>query len=296
MSEIKLKIAIQKSGRLADESLELLAKCGIRLTKGKDQLFCTAQDFPLDVFFVRDDDIPSFVSSNVCQIGIVGQNVLNEEQLDMRDDKIAELDVLMPLGFGKCRLSLAGPEGFIYEGPQSLNGKTIATTYTATLKKFLADNNVNARIVTMSGAVEIAPRIKMADLICDLVSTGGTLAANGLRELAPVVKSQSVLISGRNASTEQKSILARLLMRIKGVHEAETRKYIMMNAPVSALAAIKKILPGSDSPTIIPLQGRDDLVAIHAVCMENVFWETMEDLKALGASAILVVPIEKMLD
>jgi ATP phosphoribosyltransferase len=296
MNDTKIKIAIQKSGRLASDSLELLAKCGIRLTKGKDQLFCTAQNFPLDVFFVRDDDIPSFVSSNVCQIGIVGQNVLNEKQLDFLDDKMVDLDVLMPLGFGKCRLSLAGPKDFYYNDPQCLTGKTIATSYAATLKKFLTDNGVNARIVNMSGAVEIAPRIKMADLICDLVSTGGTLAANGLNELKTIVKSQSVLIGGCEATSTQKMILERLIMRIKGVQEAETRKYIMMNAPASALNAIKKILPGSSSPTIIPLQESDDLVAIHAVCMENVFWETMEDLKALGASAILVMPIEKMLD
>jgi ATP phosphoribosyltransferase len=292
----RLKIAIQKSGRLADDSLKLLAKCGISLTRGKDQLFCTSPNFPLDIYFVRDDDIPSFVSSHTCQIGIVGENILNENKFNEFTPEMSDLDTIMPLGFGKCRLSLAAPNDLKYVTIKDIEKKTIATSYPFTLKNFLREQNIDARIVTMSGAVEIAPRIKMADAICDLVSTGGTLVANGLKELDVIVQSQAVLIKNNNLQPPENDILNRFIMRIKGVMEAEQRKYIMLNAPISALESIKKILPGSDSPTIIPLQGRDDMVAIHAVCMENVFWETMEDLKSCGASAILVVPIEKMLN
>ena len=292
----RLRLAIQKSGRLADDSIALLSRCGISLTRGKDQLFVMAQNFPLDVYFVRDDDIPSFVASNTCQIGIVGQNVLQEEKLSTHNKKIGEISVISELGFGKCRLSLAVPHDFDYVGPQSLQNKVIATTYEGILTRFLEENGIAAQIVTMKGAVEIAPRIKMADAICDLVSTGGTLAMNGLREVRSVFESQAVLVGNSEMTPEQQEILKRLLMRFAGSQRAQSSKYIMLHAPVDALVRIKSILPGSDSPTVLALAGRTDKVAVHAVCNEGVFWETMEDLKSAGASDILVLPIEKMLD
>lgn len=296
MSTQRLKIAIQKSGRLADDSRALLEKCGIQVTKSKDQLFCQATNYPVDLFFVRDDDIPAFVASGVCQIGIVGQNVLNEERLSSLNPKIKVLGEVKTLGFGRCRLSLAVPHSFDYSGPSDLDGKTIATSYAGLLGDFLSRNGITAEIVDMRGAVEIAPRIGMADAICDLVSTGGTLAANGLKEAQIIFTSEAVLVSAPTMSPECRTILDRLLLRINGVQQAETSKYIMLHAPVSRLDEIRAVIPGSDTPTILALQGRDDKVAVHAVCNEGIFWETMEDLKKRGASDILVMPIEKMLD
>ncbi len=294
--ESRLKLAVQKSGRLADDSRTLLEKCGIRFTKSKDQLFCTAQDFPLDLFFVRDDDIPAFVASGVCQIGIVGQNVLSEEKILSKNKKLQDVDEVFPLGFGKCRLSIATPYGFEYESAQSLQGKVIATSYEGLLSEFLMLNNVEAEIVDMRGAVEIAPRVGMADAICDLVSTGATLAVNGLQEAEVIFKSQSVLIKGADVSDAQQRILDRLLMRIRGVLQAENSKYIMFHAPIQSLDELRNVIPGSDAPTVLELQGRTDKVAVHAVCNEDVFWDTMEDLRSKGATDILVVPIEKMLE
>ncbi|MDY0028772.1 MAG: ATP phosphoribosyltransferase [Pseudobdellovibrionaceae bacterium] len=293
--DVRLKLAIQKSGRLADDSRDLLERCGIRFTKSKDQLFCTAQDFPLDLFFVRDDDIPAFVASNVCQIGIVGQNVLSEERLSSRNQKLRSVEEILPLNFGKCRLSIAAPYDFKYAGPQSLQGKVIATSYAGLLSEFLQKNSVEAEIVEMQGAVEIAPRVGMADAICDLVSTGATLAVNGLQERDVVFKSQSILIKGLGLSEGQNQILSRLILRIQGVLEAQSSKYIMFHAPLASLDDICSVIPGSDAPTVLELQGRADKVAVHAVCNEAVFWETMEELRARGASDMLVVPIEKML-
>jgi len=297
LSTERLKIAVQKSGRLAEDSVNLLRKCGISLTRSKDQLFCMSANFPLDVFFVRDDDIPAFVATGVCQVGIVGENVLAEKQaLAAPDDGLQRLTHLMPLGFGRCRLSLAAPHEFVYEGPASLEGKTIATSYEGILSRYLAEKGVTAKIVTMEGAVEIAPRTKMADLICDLVSTGATLAMNGLKEEAKVFESQAILIRNEGLSAGQQYILDRLTLRLKGVLRAENSKYIMLHSPVDRLDAIHAALPGTESPTIMPLEGVNDRVAVHAVCEEGVFWDTMEELKAIGASSILVLPIEKMLD
>ncbi|MDD3021522.1 MAG: ATP phosphoribosyltransferase [Alphaproteobacteria bacterium] len=295
-NNVRLKLAVQKSGRLADDSRALLEKCGIRFTKSKDQLFCTAQDFPLDLFFVRDDDIPAFVASGVCQIGIVGQNVLSEEKLLSKNKKLQDVEEVLPLGFGKCRLSIAIPYGFEYENAQSLQGKVIATSYEGLLSEFLMLNNVEVEIVDMRGAVEIAPRVGMADAICDLVSTGATLAVNGLQEAEVIFKSQSVLIKGTEISDNQQQILDRLLMRIRGVLQAENSKYIMFHAPIQSLDELRNVIPGSDAPTVLELQGRTDKVAVHAVCNEDVFWDTMEDLRSKGATDILVVPIEKMLE
>jgi len=293
---VRLKLAIQKSGRLADDCRDLLEQCGIKFTKSKDQLFCQAQNFPLDLFFVRDDDIPAFVASSVCQIGIVGRNVLSEEMISSPNQKLKSVKEIMALGFGKCRLSLAVPHSFAYEGVCSLEGKTIATSYEGLLSEFLKQNNVNAEIVDMRGAVEIAPRVGMADAICDLVSTGSTLAVNGLKEVEVIFRSEASLIRNENISSKLVEILDRLLLRIKGVQQAGASKYIMLHAPAAALDDIRKVIPGSDSPTVLALQGRNDKVAIHAVCNEGIFWETMEDLRSRGATDILVVSIEKMLN
>lgn len=292
----RLKLAIQKSGRLADDSKALLEKCGIQFNKAKDQLFCPAQNFPIDVFFIRDDDIPAFVASNVCQVGIVGQNVLYEEAIVSRNQKIRTVEEILPLGFGRCRLSLAVPHGVEFEGPQSLNGKVIATSYEGLLSEYLKKNNVSADIVDMRGSVEIAPRIGMADAICDLVSSGATLAVNGLREVQIVFQSQASLIKSADIGGAQQAILSRLMTRINGVMQAQSSKYIMLHSPVAQVENIRKVIPGCDSPTILALQGRSDTVAVHAVCNEGIFWETMEQLKAQGATDILVLPIEKMLD
>lgn len=292
----RLKLAIQKSGRLADDSKKLLEQCGISFVKSKDQLFCRAQNFPLDVYFVRDDDIPAFVASNVCQVGIVGQNVLFEEKNSIHAQDLKDVESIFDLGFGKCRLSIAVPHEFAYDGLKSLDGKSLATTYEGILSAYLKEKKVSCRIVKMQGSVEIAPRIHMADAVCDLVSTGSTLAMNGLKEVETVFESQSVLIRNNSLSAVQKELLGRLLLRIKGVSVAQASKYIMLHTPVAALEAIKSVLPGAESPTILKLQGRDDVVAVHVVCNEGVFWDTMEELKAKGASSILVMPIEKMLE
>ena len=291
----RLKIAIQKSGRLSEKSFALLEKAGISLQKSKDQLLCRARNFPLDIFLVRDDDIPAFLVNDVCQLGIIGQNSLLETQR-LEPEIYGALDEVVRLGFGRCRLSIAVPNDMVYEGVQSLAGRTIATSYRGLLAEFLAANGVAADIVTMEGAVEVAPRTHLADAICDLVSTGNTLTSNGLSEKDIILESQAVIIQNRVIQDDLKLLCETILARINAVLRAENSRYIMLNSPVAALDDIKSILPGSQSPTVMPLQGREDMVAVHAVCEEEVFWSTMEDLKARGASSILVVPIEKMLD
>jgi ATP phosphoribosyltransferase len=255
------------------------------------------ENMPLDVLFVRDDDIPDLVQEDVCDLGLVGRNVLEEKRLELTArGHTPSFKELRTLDFGRCRLSLAVPEGFSYEGPLTLAGKRIATTYPYTLERFLKERNIVADIVTLSGAVEIAPRLGRADLICDLVSTGSTLQANHLREVETVLESQALLIRTPVQLPDAKQEwVDRLLLRIDGVQQVRESKYIMLHAPRSALPEIRRLLPGSESPTIIPLEGSNDKVAIHAVCRENVFWETLESLKKAGASALLVLPVEKML-
>ena len=295
--ETRLKLAVQKSGRLTDHSLDLLARCGLKLSRGKDQLMGFGENLPLDVLFVRDDDIPDLVQEDVCDLGLVGLNVLEERRLEMAArGAAARFEILRRLDFGHCRLSLAVPEGRGYTGPSSLDGTRIATTYPNILGRWLATRGIRAEVVTLSGAVEIAPRLGRADLICDLVSTGNTLVANHLREVETVLESQAVLIrTPVPLPADKDAWLGRLLKRIDGVQQVKESKYIMLHAPRSALPAIKRLLPGSESPTVIPLEGSPDRIAIHAVCRENVFWETLEGLKAAGASAVLVLPVEKML-
>jgi ATP phosphoribosyltransferase len=297
MDDTRLKLAVQKSGRLTDPSLDLLLRCGLKLSRGKDQLMGYGENMPLDVLFVRDDDIPDLVQEDVCDLGLVGLNVLEEKRLELQARGAqARFQKLRTLDFGRCRLCLAVPEGTSYEGVASLRGKRIATTYPFMLANFLRQRDVAAEIVTLSGAVEIAPRLGRADMICDLVSTGSTLQANHLREVETVLESHAVLIrTPLNVPPEKEEWVERLLLRIEGVQAVRESKYIMLHAPRAALPEIRRLLPGSESPTIIPLEGFPDKVAVHAVCRENVFWETLESLKKAGASALLVLPVEKML-
>ena len=296
-SDIRLKLAVQKSGRLTEPCVDMLNRCGLKLSRGKDQLMGFGENMPLDVLFVRDDDIPDLVQEDVCDLGLVGLNVLEEKRLELASrGHPARFQAIRTLDFGRCRLSVAVPDGFIYKGIASLRGKRIATTYPYLLEEYLRRNDVTADIVTLSGAVEIAPRLGRADVICDLVSTGSTLQANHLHEVETVLESHAVLIRTPVILPAEKSEwVERLLMRIDGVQQVRESKYIMLHAPRSALLKIRELLPGSEAPTIIPLEGHPDRVAVHAVCRENVFWETLESLKKAGASAILVLPVEKML-
>jgi ATP phosphoribosyltransferase len=297
MDPLRLRIAVQKAGRLTDPSLDLLARCGLKLARGKEHLFGVGENMPLDVLFVRDDDIPDLVREDVCDLGLVGLNVLEEKRLALEcSGELGALQPLRSLEFGRCRLSLAVPDLFSYRGLLTLAGKRIATTYPHLLEQFLRDRNVKAEIVTLSGSVEIAPRLGRADLICDLVCTGSTLQANHLTEVETVLESHAVLIrTPVELSPVKADWVERLLKRIDGVQQVHESKYIMLHAPRAALPEIRRLLPGSESPTIIPLEGCTDRVAVHAVCRENVFWETLESLKRAGASALLVLPVEKML-
>lgn len=284
----RLRIAIQKSGRLAERSLAFIEAAGLRVMKGANELLYRIENQPIDLLRVRDDDIATLVGDGVCDLGIVGLNVLSEQG--------SGAQVLMRLGFGRCALKIATTPGLEWRGPQSLAGLRIATSYPAVLASWLEEQGVDARIVTMRGAVEVAPRLKVSDAICDLVSTGATLEANGLVARDLVLESEAVLIRSHAAP---EPALADLLQsveeRFAGVVASQGSKYVMMNAPRSALDAISRILPGAGAPTVTPLAGRDDAVAVHAVCQESVFWETLERLKGAGASSILVLPIEKMM-
>jgi ATP phosphoribosyltransferase len=296
-TDSRIKIAVQKSGRLTEHSLELLVRCGLSYSRGKDQLICYGENMPVDVLLVRDDDIPRLVQEDICDLGIVGLNIIEERRLELREQGETELFTeIGRLDFGQCRLSFGLPAGVAYGGPQSLEGKRIATTYPRILRDYLRRNGVTAQIVAFSGAVEIAPSLGKADLVCDLVSSGSTLRAHQLYEAATILESRAALIqTPKKLSGEKAEWLQRLLLRIQGVLQVKESKYIMLHAPRSALKAITALLPGSESPTIIPLEGRDDKVAVHAVCRENVFWETLEELKKAGASSMLVLPVEKML-
>jgi len=293
----RLRIAVQKSGRLADRSLELISGAGLRVMKGANELLYRVENQPIDLLRVRDDDIPTFVADNVAELGIVGYNVL-AEHFPTKTPEGGDLEsmILMRLGFGSCTLKIAVPNDVDYSGPQWLNGKRIATSYPNILGKWLASHGITAEIVEMRGAVEVAPRMKIANAICDLVSTGATLEANGMKATDLVLKSEAVLIKAPHApAPELAHIFDMVIRRFDGVVASTGAKYVMFNAPKSHLDEITKLIPGADSPTIMQLAGRDDIVAVHAVCQENVFWETLDKLKAAGASAILVLPIEKMM-
>jgi len=296
-SERRIKIALQKSGRLTDHSLDLLARCGLKFTQSKDQLFCFGENMPVDLLLVRDDDIPRLVSDDVCDLGIAGLNVVTEKRLAMeKNGEQALFEQVYSLDFGHCRLAIAATEDAVYSGPADLQGSRIATSYVATLEDFLRRNDVEAEIVYFSGAVEIAPRLGRAEFICDLVSTGSTLAANQLKEVQTVMESEAVIIqTGAPLSELKQSWVDRILQRLDGVLQVRESKYVMLHVPRSALDVVVKLLPGTESPTIIPLEGAGDKVAVHAVCRETVFWETLENLKKAGASSLLVLPVEKML-
>lgn len=289
----RLHIAIQKSGRLADYSRDLLRDAGLRIQNGKNSLTARVENFPIDLMFVRDDDIPTFVSDGVCEFGVVGRNVLEEFALERPD---ARFEVVATLGFGRCALRIAAPERTVYEGPQTLAGQRIATSYPHLVRRYLDQNGIDATVVKMNGAVELAPRLGIAGFVCDLVSTGATLEANGLIPTDTVLDSEAVLVRTLRPLPSAKAELGEnLLRRLEGVLATQESKYIMLNAPEEALARISDILPGAEAPTIIPLAGTPGHFAVHAVCKESVFWETLQNLKAAGASAILVMPIEKMM-
>jgi ATP phosphoribosyltransferase len=290
----RIRVAIQKSGRLSEKSLALLQSCGLQFARSKDKLFWYGQDFPVDLLLVRDDDIPRMLLDGVCELGIVGENIAEEVMLERNGGD--GLEQLRPLRFGGCRLSLAVPEDSSATGAQDLHGARIATSYPALTRHLLTRQGVEATIVELAGSVEIAPGLGTADAIADLVSTGTTLRANHLRELEVIFRSTAALYRGAQAlGPEKQALLDRLLLRLDGVLHAAESKYVMLHAPREAVEAITELLPGAEQPTLLSLEGNSERVAVHAVCRETLFWEHLEALKAAGASAILVMPVEKML-
>lgn len=281
-----LKIAVQKSGRLYEDSIKLLKECGIELNNGNKQLKTTASNFPVEVYFLRDDDIPQYVFDGVADIGIVGENVLLEKQKDIQ--------LVRRLGFSKCRLSIAVPKSVTYNSVADLNGLKIATSYANILQDFLSRNHCSAEIHEISGSVEIAPGIGLADAICDLVSSGSTLFTNGLKETETILYSEAVLAANKNLSQEKQTILDKLLFRINAVKAAKNNKYIMLNAPNHQLKNIFTLLPGMKSPTVVPL-AEEGWSSVQSVVNENDFWEVIEKLKQFEAEGIIVLPIEKMI-
>lgn len=281
-----LKLAIQKSGRLHDDSMKLLKDCGIDIKNGVNKLKAEAENFPLEVFFLRDDDIPQYVEDKVADLGIVGENVLFEKGKDIL--------TVEKLGFGKCRLSVAVPKGEDYSGPRFLQGKTIATSYPGLVRDFLQQHHIQAEIHEISGSVEIAPGIGLSDAIVDLVSSGSTLFMNGLKETEVILKSEAVLVKHHGLTDEQQKLLDKLCFRIRSVRKAKNNKYILLNAPNENIEQIVQLLPGMKSPTVLPLAD-PGWSSVHSVLNENDFWEIIEQLKQAGAQGILVVPIEKMI-
>jgi ATP phosphoribosyltransferase len=284
--EQRLKIAVQKSGRLHEDSMKLLKECGIDVTNGVNKLKTEASNFPIELYFLRDDDIPQYVEDSVADVGFVGENVVYE--------KNKKVSVVEQLGFGKCRLSIAVSRNEDYDDVNYLEGKRIATTYPVIVEKFMREKGVNVEIHEISGSVEIAPGIGLAHAICDLVSSGSTLFMNGLKEVETVLKSQAVLIKNNNLSEEKQQLLEKLLFRIKAVKKSKNNKYILLNAPNENLQQIISLLPGMKSPTVLPL-AESGWSSVHSVLNENDFWDIIEKLKAAGAQGILVVPIEKMI-
>lgn len=284
--DMKLKIALQRSGRLSDGSTGLLRKCGIGFSNGLGKLRAEAANFPLEIFFLRDDDIPDYVADGVADVGIVGENVIAENP--------KAVETIEKLGFGRCRLSLAVPKGIEYSELSELTGKKIATSYPNILREYFTSLGVSADIHEISGSVEIAPSIGLADAVCDLVSSGSTLFSNGLREVETVMSSEAVLIGGRDLEAEQRAILDKLLFRIRSVKAAAQNKYILLNAPVDRVDEIKRLLPGMRSPSMIPL-AEEGWVSLHSVVSETDFWEVVDALKNAGAEGILVLSIEQMI-
>ena len=281
-----LRVAIQKSGRLNEDSMKLLKECGIDIANGVNKLKAEASNFPLEIYFLRDDDIPQYVEDAVADIGFVGENVVYE--------KNKRVQVVEQLGFGKCRLSIAVARNEDYDDVSYLNGKRIATTYPVIVKRFMQEKGIDAEIHEISGSVEIAPGIGLAHAICDLVSSGSTLFMNGLKEVETILRSQAVLIKTIDFSEEKQRLLDKLLFRIKAVKKAKNNKYVLLNAPNDKLDEIINLLPGMKSPSVLPL-AETGWSSVHSVLNENDFWDIIEKLKAAGAQGILVVPIEKMI-
>ena len=297
-SKKRLRIAMQKSGRLTDETERLFKSCGIKINENRDHLLAHAENMPIDILRVRDDDIPGLVMDHVVDWGIVGQNVLEETAMQRKLDGLnTSYREVCKLKFGDCRLAIAVPQEQEWHGVKDLEGKKIATTYPHLLRRALSAQGVNFKSVLLTGSVEVAPRAGLADAICDLVVTGATLQANGLKEVETIYESQAVIIArDQELFPEKQATADRILTRLHGVLTAKESKYIMMNAPRNKLKEITALLPGAENPSIIELEGDSERVALHVVSREKLFWETMENLKELGASSILVVPIEKMLD
>ena len=284
--EPKLKIAVQKSGRLLEDSLKLLKDCGIKVAEGKESLKVQATNFPMEVFYLRNSDIPHYVHDGIADIAILGENTVIESERN--------LDMLLPLGFSRCRLSVAVPKGTVYPGLSWLNGKKIATSYPSSLRAFLRNNQLDAAIHEISGSVEIAPNIGLADAICDLVSSGNTLFMNNLEEKEVVLKSEAWLVAGKSLRPEVQVLLDKLIFRIKSVLAAQQHKYLLMNAPTESLDRVLSILPGMKSPTVMPL-AEPGWNSVHTVISEDRFWDIIDELRAHGAQGILIVPIEKMI-
>ena len=283
----RVKIAIQKNGRLSSDSLSLLRKCGIEFNESENMLFIKSTNMSVDLLMVRDDDIPRLVGQNIADLGIVGENVIKEKQLSNNSLKI---DQKIKLGFSKCRLSFAKPQGFEVGDMNSLK---IATSYPEIVRNYLSDKNIDAEIIEIHGSVELTPFVNISDIIVDLVSTGATLESNNLVEFDNVMKSEAMLISSNNISSEKSLLIEKIISRINSVIEAKDSKYIMFNANTKDIDDLIELLPSAESPTVIPLADKSK-VAIHSVCKEDIFWKTIESLKSRGASSILVLPIEKL--
>ncbi|EPG0367798.1 ATP phosphoribosyltransferase [Photobacterium damselae] len=298
MQTPRLRIAIQKKGRLSKECQNLLKQCGVKFNMVGERLVVHAENMPIDLLLVRDDDIPGLIMDGVVDLGVIGENELEEVGLErIARNEPADYKKLRRLDFGGCRLSIAIDKDAKYSGPQDLQGKRIATTYPQLVKRYMDERGVKFSTCMLNGSVEVAPRAGLADAICDLVSTGATLEANGLKEVEVILRSKAALIQAQiPMNAEKQALIDRLLTRMQGVIQAKESKYIMLHAPTDRLDQIKQLLPGAEDPTVMPLSQDRTKVAIHLVSSENLFWETMEQLKELGASSILVLPIEKMME
>ncbi len=298
MQNTRLRIAMQKSGRLSKETEQLLKRCGLKLNFRENRLISPVANMPIDILRVRDDDIPGLVMDGVVDLGFIGENVLEEERLErLALNQPTEFTCLRRMDFGDCRLSLAVPEEATYRTTEDLHGSRIATSYPNLLRQYLTARSIQYSSCMLKGSVEVAPRAGLADAICDLVSTGATLEANGLKEVEIIFESKATLIQGpRPLSPVQQQMVDKLLLRTNGVIQAKESKYILLHAPKNQLQQVIDLLPGAENPTVLPLAHDDSRVALHVVSSEALFWDTMEQLKQLGASSILVLPIEKMLE
>lgn len=293
----RLRIATQKNGRLSDPGRDLLARSGLSFRESRDRLFCYGESQPIDLLLVRDDDIPGLLAEGTCDLGLVGRNVLEEQRLDReRAGLPPAFRELRALGFGRCRLAIALPQELEWSGPSTLEGLRIATSYPNLLADWLRREGVRAEVVTLSGSVEIAPRLGKAEAICDLVSTGGTLAANQLREVATILESEAVLaVPAQPFADERADLAALLLRRLDGVLQVRDSKLVMLHVDRSALDAVIQLLPGAESPSVLALDGNRDVVALQAVCQGAITWKHLEDMKRAGARGMLVLPVEQML-